>query len=117
MLEHWRRHASPEAVSRSQGLAPPEHRFSPRTLRDYSWKTRKTCSAAVHHMLIGAPDFAVENDLRVLALQGHWGLTNLAGPGGGRLVISDRTRARAGCERLLQYFAASDAQSVCGYHV
>jgi hypothetical protein len=61
-------------------------------------------------MLIEAPDFAIENDLRVLALQGDWGLTNLAGPGGGRLVVSDRARARTGCERFLESFAASDAQ-------
>jgi hypothetical protein len=58
-------------------------------------------------MLIDAPDFVLGHELRVLALQGDWGLTNSVGPQGGRFVIANPTRATAGCQRFLELVAQS----------
>jgi hypothetical protein len=60
-------------------------------------------------MLIEAPDFALENELRTLALQGDWGVRNEVGPGGGRFVVDNPARAHQACIDFLAQVAASTA--------
>jgi hypothetical protein len=60
-------------------------------------------------MLITAPDFSLQDELRVLALQGDWGLVVRPGPGGARLVVNDAGRAVQACQRFMDHVSTSDA--------
>lgn len=60
-------------------------------------------------MLIEAPDFVVDHELRIFALQGDCELETRAGPGGGRYVIRERNRAHQACVDYLARLRQSDA--------
>jgi hypothetical protein len=59
-------------------------------------------------MLISAPDFQLDDQIRILALQGDWGLRKTVAPDGGRLVIDDPARAHASCEIFLNRAISSE---------
>lgn len=62
-------------------------------------------------MLIEAPDFVVDHELRILALQDDSELVSRAGPNGGRYVIQDRNRANQVCIDFLIRLRQSEAQA------
>src|SRR5258708_5030344 len=60
-------------------------------------------------MLIEAPDFALGDELRMLALQGDWGVRNDVGAEGGRFLVDDPATAHQACVDFLGRVSASDA--------
>jgi hypothetical protein len=60
-------------------------------------------------MLIEVPDFALDDELRILALQGDWGVRNDVGAEGGRFLVDDPPRAHQACLEFLVRLRASTA--------
>jgi hypothetical protein len=60
-------------------------------------------------MLIEVPDFALDDELRMLALQGDWGVRNDVGAEGGRFLVDDPPRAHQTCLEFLVRLRASTA--------